>query len=98
MRLLVFSERLAPPPDEGIKKLALSLAAGGLSVAGGLTGQQGIAIGVFGDLLQAVGHFGVGVELQKQSETADQSRVAFERQALEQHRLHPVEREEHAVL
>ena len=27
MRLLVFSERLAPPPDEGIKKLALSLAA-----------------------------------------------------------------------
>ena len=27
MRILVFSERLAPPPDEGIKKLALSLAA-----------------------------------------------------------------------
>ncbi len=24
MRILVFSERLAPPPDEGIKKLALS--------------------------------------------------------------------------
>jgi glycosyltransferase involved in cell wall biosynthesis len=27
MRILVFSERLAPPPDEGIKKLTLSLAA-----------------------------------------------------------------------
>lgn len=27
MRILVFSERLAPPPDEGIKKLAVSLAA-----------------------------------------------------------------------
>jgi glycosyltransferase involved in cell wall biosynthesis len=27
VRILVFSERLAPPPDEGIKKLALSLAA-----------------------------------------------------------------------
>ncbi|PKO24162.1 MAG: hypothetical protein CVU38_00300 [Chloroflexi bacterium HGW-Chloroflexi-1] len=27
MRVLVFSERLAPPPDEGIKNLALSLAA-----------------------------------------------------------------------
>lgn len=27
MKVLVFSERLAPPPDEGIKKLAVSLAA-----------------------------------------------------------------------
>jgi glycosyltransferase involved in cell wall biosynthesis len=27
VRILIFSERLAPPPDEGIKKLALSLAA-----------------------------------------------------------------------
>lgn len=27
MRILLFSERLAPPPDEGIKKLALNLAA-----------------------------------------------------------------------